>query len=48
MEFIGKLYLQILNLILDLLTAYGADTAVVQGLIDDYNAALEDKEAETV
>lgn len=48
MEIFEKLYLQILNLILNLMAAFGADTSVVQGLIDDYNKATEDKEAETV
>ena len=33
MELIEKLYLQILNLILDLLTAFGADTSVVEEMI---------------
>ncbi len=48
MELFANLYLQILNLIFNLLTAFGADTTVVKGLIDDFNKALEEKETETV
>lgn len=42
MEFIEKLYLQILNLIRDLLKAFGADLDVINGLIDDANKENEE------
>ncbi len=44
MELFENLYLQILNLILNLLSAFGADTSVVEDLIKDYNDAKAEKE----
>ncbi len=48
MDFITNLYLQILNLIKELLTVFGADTTAVDGLIDNFNKVNEDEETETL
>ncbi len=43
MELLGNLYRQILNLIRELLVTFGADTAVVDGLIAEFDKTAEDE-----
>ena len=43
MDILTNVYLQILNLIYDLLKAFGADTSVVEELMNNAKAPAEDE-----
>lgn len=49
MDFLSTLYLQILNLIKEIILIFGGEIEVIQGMIDEFNAAGEEtEEAPTV
>lgn len=48
MDFIAELYGMILNLIKNILEVFGADTGVVDGLLEELKGAAEEEETPAV